>query len=259
LKLETQSAHDVVARLDEARKQAGSGDLLLAFDADGTLWSGDIGLDAFDALLASRRVHDRALGALEAEAASIGLSERGDAVRVARALYDAYEAGRYAEDRVFAMMAWIFAGWTAEDVAAFADQLLRHVALHERVRPEIHVVLDWARAWDVDVYVVSASPRIVVERGVRPLGVAEDRVLAMTPAARDGTLEPWLEGPVVYAEGKLVALRNARPDAVILGGFGDSGYDAAFLREARVAVAVRPTASLLSRARSIDGLVEMRG
>ena len=58
------SPEDVVARLAEGASPGAA----LAFDADGTLWSGDIGIDAFEALLEKRGVRGLALSSLRTEA-----------------------------------------------------------------------------------------------------------------------------------------------------------------------------------------------
>jgi phosphatidylglycerophosphatase C len=46
-----------------------------------------------------------------------------------------------------------------------------------------------------------------------------------------------------------------RPESPILGAFGDSTYDAALLRAARVPVAVYPSKGLLDLAPTIPGVV----
>jgi phosphoserine phosphatase len=242
---------------DEALRRSPSADVVLAFDADGTLWSGDVGIDLFEAFLAEGRVEAAALAALEREAEHAGVEARGDALAIARGLYAAFEAERYHEARAFAMMAWAFAGWAIDEVLAFAEAVLDRARIDERYHPEIAPVLAWARDRGVATYVVSASPRPIVERGAARLGFPREHVLAMTPAVSGGRVEPRLEGPSVYAEGKVEALLGARPGAEILGGFGDSTYDAAFLRRARVPVAVRPKAGLVRLAASIPALVSL--
>jgi phosphoserine phosphatase len=79
----------------------------------------------------------------------------------------------------------------------------------------------------------------------------------MTPASTGGSLEPHIAGPITYGEGKLIAIKEARPSALLLGAFGDSAWDAAMLRASRVPVAVRPGPSLIEVAASIPGLVTL--
>jgi phosphoserine phosphatase len=250
------SAAEIQTRL-EAELARASGPMVLASDADGTIWDGDVGFDLFEALLAARGLRDAAKGALAAEARGIGVADDGDANTLAARLYDAYKAERYAHDRAFAMMAWAFAGWAEDEVAAFATRVLDEGRIDARIRPELVGIFRWAEAQGVAVYVVSASPIGIIRAAAPRLGIALDRVVAMTPATADGTLLPSLAGPIVYGEGKLAALERARTDArgSLLGAFGDSTYDAAMLRAARVPVAVTPAPGLVALAPTIPGLV----
>jgi phosphatidylglycerophosphatase C len=247
---------EILARLDAERvKLPGAG---IATDADGTIWDGDVGIDLFEALLAEGGVRDAARGALAEEARAHGVAPDGDANAVAAALYRAYQDERYAPDRAFATMAWVFAGWRRDELSAFCERVLDAGRIEARVRPALRAVLDWARERGVDVYVVSASAREVVVAAAARLGIAAERVAAMTPAVgADGVLLPELAGPIVYGEGKLAALERARPGAskALLAAFGDSAYDAPMLRAARVPVAVTPAPALVALAPTIAGLV----
>lgn len=253
---------DVLADLDEAlaRFEARGGTAeraLCAFDADGTLWGGDVGLDVFDALLASGRILEAAHPALIEETKEAGIEPGPTALDTAKRLYDAFNAERYHEARAFAMMAWAFAGWEANEARAFVEGVLARVGLDARVQDEVRPVLAWARARGVETVVVSASVRFAVEAGTARLGVPPGSVLAMTPAVLDGRLLPRIEGPITYGLGKVAALRSERPEKTLLGGFGDTSYDADFLRHAEIAVGVRPKASLLARAAEVPHLVAL--
>jgi HAD superfamily phosphoserine phosphatase-like hydrolase len=249
--------------LDRIARAHGGGDgarAAIAFDADGTLWEGDVGEDLFEAFLAERGARPAAEAALVREAEAHGASAAG-AHDAARSLYEAFRAGRYPEDRAFAMMAWCFAGWTEAEVADLAERVLEERRIEARLRAALRPVLEWARARGVDVFVVSASPRAIVERGVRRLGLPAERVLAMTPAVRDGRLLPELGAPATYGDGKVRALERAVPAGApgeplaLLAAFGDSAYDAPMLRAARVPVAVAPSPKLLALAPTLPGLI----
>src|SRR5262245_49380326 len=70
--------HALVERLDEELgRLASGGRTLVAFDADGTLWSGDVGIDIFEALMRVDGVREAARAALEAEARAHGLPATG--------------------------------------------------------------------------------------------------------------------------------------------------------------------------------------
>jgi len=253
------------ALLERIERAWGGGAAALAFDADGTLWTGDVGVDLFEAFLEARGARSEAEEALRREAEAHGVAAEGGAHEIARALYDAFNAERYPEDRAFAMMAWAFAGWGEDEVAAFAERVLEARGIDARIRASLGAVIEWARARGVDVFVVSASPRAIVVRGVRRLGVAAERVFAMTPAVRGGRLAPELAEAATYGDGKVRALARAVPalaaapfaqgESPILAAFGDSAYDAPMLRAARVPVAVAPSPRLTALAGTIPSLI----
>lgn len=227
---------------------------VLATDADGTIWDGDVGVDIFEALLAAEGVREAALPALKAEAAAYGVEAAGSPTAWARALYAAFSGERYAHEHAFAMMAWVFAGWHEDEVSAFATKVLDEGAITSRIRPEMKEIFRWAEHRSVPIYVVSASPIAIVALGARRLGVPVAAALAMTPAIdAQGVLLPRLAAPAVYGSGKIHALERAGVTARILGAFGDSAYDAEMLRKAHVPIAVTPSAGLLALLPSIAG------
>ncbi len=249
------TAADVIARLAEAHAQTRADTPVLAFDADGTLWSGDVGEDLFHALLDERALRSEAQSALAEEARQFGVPAEGDATALARALYDAYVAGKYPEDRVFAMMAWCSAGFTIDEARAYAQGVVARGKLADRLHRFLEPVLRWAESARVEVWVVSASVHWIVEIGVKELGIPAARVVAMRPGREGDRIAPALVGPPVYNEHKPVALFAARPGATLLGAFGDSSYDVPLLRASRVPVAVRPKPGLLARAGEVPALV----
>ncbi|KYF57757.1 hypothetical protein BE08_15510 [Sorangium cellulosum] len=248
------STSDILRRIEAERGAAGAG-AALAFDADGTLWEGDVGFDLFDAFLAGRCARPEAEAALRAEAEAFGVAAEGGAHEIASALHAAFAAERYPEDRAFAMMAWAFAGWREDELAGLVDRVLEEKGHAGRIRPALLPILEWARSHGAPVFVVSASPRFVIERAVAPLGVAPERIAAMTPAVREGRIAPELGAPATYGEGKTRALERIFPELAVLAAFGDSAYDAALLRTARVPVAVAPSPKLLAVAGSVPGLL----
>src|SRR4051812_44953006 len=65
----------IIARLEAERARKGGG--VLASDADGTIWDGDVGVDIFEALLAAEGVREAARDTLAADAAELGLTVQG--------------------------------------------------------------------------------------------------------------------------------------------------------------------------------------
>jgi phosphoserine phosphatase len=247
------SSAEIVARLGgDAPK-----DSVIAFDADGTLWSGDIGIDTFEAMLAERAIRSEALPSLRDEARAAEITLLDDANDQARALYEAFQRGTYAEERAFPMMAWAFAGYTQREATAFASEVVERVGLRNRLHPEVLPVIDWAVKYAMPMYVVSASPDVVVRAAIDALHLPIQDVFAMTPAMSEDRIVGRILEPITYGAGKTAALRAGVPGAILWGAFGDSVFDLAMLRAARIRVAVRPKAELVRQASTCPGLVEL--
>ncbi len=250
---------ELVARLERERRSV-VGRCAIALDADGTLWSGDVGYDLFKAALAERALRPAARSALAEEARGAGLSASGseDANELALRLFASWATGGYDDDRAFRMMAWAFAGHEPEGLLRLAERALEAADLRGRVHAEVRETITWAHEAGVEVWIVSASPRAAVEVGVRQLGVEPDRVLAVTPIVSAGVLSTELEEPVPFDRGKPLAFAAAAPEVSLLAAFGDSSFDEHLLRAARVAVAVEPHDRLRALVLALPHLVELQ-
>jgi phosphatidylglycerophosphatase C len=253
------TSDEVIARLETIFMAFGRapGESLLAFDADGTLWTGDVGIDNFEALLAESAVMTAALPMLRDEASSAGLPLADDATAQARILYEAYGRDAYPEENAFRVMACAFAGYREEAVRRFAANVADSARLAARLHAEVVPILAWAARRDIPRYVVSASHAIVVESSLDRVGLAFNGVFAMSQLSENGVLVARLREPVTYGAGKTEALRAGVHGKTLLGAFGDSAFDLHLLREARIAVAVRPKPGLRARATECGGLVEL--
>jgi phosphatidylglycerophosphatase C len=222
--------------------------VVMAFDGDGTLWSGDVGEDLFRAAMRDDFLLDDALPALVAEAAShrIPLDGSANANAVARTLLAAYLAGTYPERETCAMMAWCYAGRTLADVEALAASAIAEENLQSRLHTELRPIVDWSRSRGVRSVLISASPRAVVQHAAAFWGILPGDIAAATPAVEAGRVLPRLAAPVPYAEGKLSAGRGLFGNARWLAAFGDNVFDIDMLTTAEVGIAVRPKPKLAS-------------
>ncbi|HZF55320.1 MAG TPA: HAD family hydrolase [Polyangiaceae bacterium] len=247
----------VIERLEGA--MGAEPERLVAFDADGTIWDVDVGVSIFEALLDCGGVRPEAEEALceDARRFNIPLPPGGGAMEAARALHQAFFDGRYPDDLAYAMNAWAFAGHTEDEANTIALSVLQSLRVAERIRPAFRRLVEWAAGRGVDAYIVSASPVWIIRAGAALLGLSADRGIGMQPAVQGCVIEPRIEGPICYGEGKLTKIRLTRPGATLLGAFGDSAWDAAMLRAAAVPVAVAPSEKLLAIAGSIPNLVVM--
>lgn len=246
---------DVLRELGEAVAVEPHG--VIATDADGTLWSGDVGVDAFEELLARGTMHEAAHEALRAEADACGMPPGLSPTQQARALYEAEVRGTYAGDRACAMMAWIYAGWSTAQMNGFARELIASRRLAARLQPEAIAVVRWAVERSVPVVIVSASPLAVVEAAIEVLPGPRPHIIAMTPCEEGGRLLPSVRTPLPYGPGKAEALRTHLAGRPVLAALGDSGFDAQLLQLARQPLAVRPKESLRRSSLDIARLAEL--
>ncbi len=251
------SVTDVISRIDAAAQRATNG--AIAFDGDGTLWSGDVGEDWFAAVLASGRVTEGARVALAREAVEHGLDATGGASHIAHAIHAAYLGGAFPEERVCEVMTWVTAGWTSEEQAAFAADVVREVGLAARLHEEAIAIVRWAGERGLPVHLVSASPRAVVLEAAKVVGIDPSRVVAAQEVVSGDRIEAAVLRPIPYGPGKVTRLREQLGERPLHAAFGDNVFDAALLREATVRVAIRPKARLVDlverSAAEVPGLV----
>jgi HAD superfamily phosphoserine phosphatase-like hydrolase len=170
---------------------------------------------------------------------------------------DAYREGTFPEVRCYELMSWAFAGFRVEEAYAFVDQVQHATRLETRLHPEMVELISWATARDVEVWIVSASPTLVVERGARHLGIPAHRIVAAAAVVNDGVVAARLAEPIPYGAGKVKAMERAVGAAEIVAAFGDNAFDLEMLSRAAVPVAVRPKDRLRVRGADLPQLVEL--
>jgi phosphatidylglycerophosphatase C len=249
------TAAEIIERLDRARPTGVRS--LLAFDADGTLWEGDVSNDVFGGAIARRAFREEGRATLMAHAEAVGLDTSGALEEVAARLLAALHRGDWEDAPSAVGMAACYAGHSRSEAVAFAAEVLSALELPRRTNPAALEIMAWARARGVEVVVVSASPITVVHAAVKHLDIREDDVLATDLEEEGGRLVDRVAGAAVYGEGKVAALEAKRPGVVVLGAFGDSAGDRFMLRHSRVPVAVGASAKLLAEAHTIPELVHL--
>ncbi len=245
---------DIAQSIEDAARSAPGG--AIAFDGDGTLWSGDIGEDFFHALLEDG-VHDAAHDALVREAAAENLDTSGGAVAVAHRIHAAYVAGTFSEERVCEIMTWVAAGRSRTALDRFCGEVVSAIKLRERLHDEAVRVVEHARRVGIEVFLVSASPRAIVEQAARVVGIELANTIAVREVCDDaGIVQTEVERPISYGPGKVTRLRErigeGRP---LYAAFGDNAFDVPMLRAAHLPVAIRPKARLVDRAHEVPALV----
>lgn len=245
-------------QLLESLDRAASTDQIVASDGDGTMWRGDISDALFLEFVQSNSVRPITTEALvnEAVAHDIDVAKLNPS-QTARALFEAYQDGRYPEERALRMMAWVYAGYRPAELDPLIDDVFQKIDFGNAIRAELREVFHWAEQRSLAAWLVSASPEFLVLRAADVIGIPRERTLGMTSALDNGVLQPRLSGTVTYADGKLARL-SEETTAPLLAAFGDSNYDGALLRAAAIPIAVAPTQALRDEAETIPNLCELR-
>ncbi|MEI9939343.1 MAG: HAD family hydrolase [Pseudomonadota bacterium] len=226
----------------------------LAFDADGTLWSGDVGEDVFRFAVGHGRLREAARAEIERQARSRGFECFTDVNATAKHLFDGYLDGRYPEREICELMTWCFAGYTWMEMTELAGEALVAARHAQRLNEELRPILDFARSHDLRTIVISASPRATVELAASAWGFAAQDIVASTPRVVSGVIAAEMASALPYGAGKCVAGRALLGTAHWLGAFGDNVFDLEMLLEAELGIAVRPKPALRARLAEIPGV-----
>lgn len=248
--METVSPHEV----DAALERYGAGSAVVAFDCDGTLWSGDVGDDLFHAACERRLFRAPAVDGIRRDARAHGLESEGPVEEVARRVLDAGKAGTFPEEHLYELMTWALAGLTRGEVRRLCSEVLSERAIEQRLHGETFRVLVSALRRGLDLVAVSASPRPVVEVALERLAIPARAVCAATPLWDGDVMAPDVERPIPYGAGKVTALRGAVGDTPVAVALGDSGFDVDLLRAAAIPLAVHPKPALVAAADRVPGL-----
>ena len=173
---------------------------LAVFDCDGTLWSGDAGLGFFEWELTRDMVTD-------------------ETVRLARARYAEYLAGKVSEDDICAEMVTINRGLTETEVVQAAEKFFEQEIV-PGIFPEMKALTLKLKNLGCDVWAVSSTSEWVIRAGMKHFGIPSDRILAAAVTVEDGKVTDRMIR-VPSGKGKPKAIREVIgkiPDAV----FGNS-------------------------------------
>jgi len=244
---------EAILAIEESRRRQPNG--VLAFDGDGTLWAGDIGEDFFVALQ-EHGLKEEAHAALVREAAAEKIDTTGTAQEVAHRIHHAYLAGTFPEERVCEIMTWAAAGMTRAELDEFCAHVIGAIGLKERLHSEALRVVEHARGVGIDVHLVSASPRAIVEQAARLVGIEPSMAIAAVEAVDGkGVVQCAVERRIPYGEGKVVHLRERIGSRPLYAAFGDNAFDVPMLNAAELSVAIRPKQRLIDRAGELRELV----
>ncbi len=235
-------AHELLARLRDLSVTEGA---FCAFDGDGTLWSGDVSDDVFEAACQRNWLLPEAHTALVQMAESFGLATDGSASKLAFRLFSAHRAAIIPELPSYEMMTWCYAGRSPDELRQLAAEVLAPEHFAARRHPSFGPILDELRRSELALWLVTASPGPIVEVAAAQWGFAPTQIVSSQAAVVAGKLSAELARPCPYREAKPRLLREQAGTGPCLACFGDSAFDFELLREAQLPVAVSPKPELI--------------
>jgi len=237
------STLSVSGALDAARNPPAGFARVLATDADGTLWEGDVGDELFRLMVAREALSEASREALSWSCTAWLGEAPASPTAQAEALIAGHAAGRV-DIRDLCDLEAACAG---DRPRSEFDALLAEVAqaFARRMRDESVRLLHALRGEGYAVHVVTGSLSALVRATLDAAGVSVDRVSGGELAERDGFVSSRLVAPIPLHGGKVEALRGAGhwPAAV---GMGDGGWDATFLQGCALPLLIHPKATLLA-------------
>ncbi len=162
------------------------------FDADGTLWRGDIGESFFKYQIKKHWLTPK----------KIGMPEGTD-------LWNLYwnEVNNGDKAKAYAWLAQWCAGTSIQDMERWCLEFMknqREISVFESMRTLTHSLMNAG----FEVWVVSASPLWPVLEGVKGFGVQPDHVVGVSVEVVNGILTDKIVTPISYREGKVEVIKK---------------------------------------------------
>ena len=218
------------------------------FDADGTLWAGDVGEDLFAHFVRSQMVHSSVAPRLRAWLDALGIAPGASAAEGLLQFLHEYEAGRGHSVDAYEMMVWVMAGHSETDLATLCEARAEAYA-RPLIFPEMHMLLQKLPELGITPYIVSASNIYSVRGGARALGLPLEQVRAIRlEVQEDGVLSDRLVRPAPLDQGKVPVAQALAGGGRPLLGFGDSPYDLPMLSLVHRPFYINPSERVLIKA-----------
>ncbi len=235
------------------------GQLAMVTDADGTLWSGDIGVDFLQAGLRARLFRADALEYSQTMAKGFSLALHDDCNEQLKILDRGYEEGKVTDEAMVHLCAAAFAGLEQHVVEEFAENVVAEVQLSARLHQELSPIFAWAQTQKIPIRVVSASPREIVVAGAKLFGILSSNVVGVevTTTPIELVRSTQIVEPIPYGAGKRQAIEARFESSRVLAGFGDNYWDTAMLAMAQFPIAIRPKPRLLANLYEVPKLKQL--
>jgi phosphoserine phosphatase len=203
-----------------------------AFDCDGTLWSGDIGVDFFEWELANDEVFPQ--------------PGRGILAKSMRDRYAAYKLGEVDETTMCGEMVTMHRGISESKIMSAATCFFDEFFVAQ-IFPEMRELVRRLQQSGCEIWAVSSSNEWVIRAGMKYFGIAESRVLGAKVEVEKGIATDRLIR-VPSGDGKPEALCEVVKQPID-ATFGNSRWDVEMLAMAKHAFAINPNSDLEATAR----------
>jgi phosphoserine phosphatase len=225
----------------------------VVFDADGTLWSTDVGCTVFDYACARGLFREDSEEGLRKEAERQGISIRGPSGpnETARILQGAFRAGNYEERACAEMQVWAYAGYSEQEFRVLIREALEEGQYRRTLHADVLRIAEWSWKMGAQVNIVSASPRWVVEEAVSEFEFfSASRIAAGDPNLEERGdvvyMRHGLAAPLPYGRDKVKGGRALLQGRPWLATFGDSDFDLDMMAEAALAVGIGDKTTMLT-------------
>jgi HAD superfamily phosphoserine phosphatase-like hydrolase len=201
------------------------------FDADGTLWAGDVGEGFFQWMLKHHHYPSARIPMLQQK-------------------WREYRAGTFDGEKMYELMVTAMAGMREAEVQRLATRYFDQVHMEGIYKPMATLVLA-LRESGFSPWVVSGSPRWVVAAGARHFGIPEANVIGLSVKVdAQGRLTDQIVRPVPWKNGKAKRILLEVGEAPLIAA-GNSQGDIQMLRIAReVPLVINPSPDLRAELRT---------
>jgi HAD superfamily phosphoserine phosphatase-like hydrolase len=209
------------------------------FDADHTLWAGDLG----DLIARTAMNHNMLKPEAQGPVAEILKRSNGtpsnDPNRDSQLLMEHYFRDEVEEIDIISAQVICYAGWTTQELFDFSQKLFdEHFA--PKIYEDMARLHDALRAAGIDIKVISGSPQWVVEAACERLDIVKEDVYGARAVLDGDKITGVMEPPITYKDGKVGAMRHWVGDKIGTIAFGDSKSDYPMQERCMIRVAVNP-------------------
>jgi phosphoserine phosphatase len=229
------------------------------FDADGTLWRGDLSGSIIQEDIKNKKLSNLGLPALNESLTFFGLEPQQTIYAAKDELNRAFKRG-YSEGGMYKIAqkltpplskdevhekTWnhynlLYVGLTPQALEEKANSFIKQ-AFHKQFYKGISSIISYLRKSEFKVYVISAGVHDFTLAGAKLLGFDADKVRGMRLKVVNGIISDKPELPIMYKNGKAqVAKEFCKGKPFIVFGDSVSGTDEKMLEEAYFPVAVEP-------------------